>query len=140
MKRTTNDQQGSFQTDYFLTQLSNFTEAKFSLFEHAPANERRDRFRNHIERDEMPLTFCKMGINIPVKLEWCQTIGNEINFRSRPFLFNGIWVKVFGTMNSESLDGRVRFERFQREKKVEEEPIGLTDAEIAALRRDGLNI
>ncbi|CAO4361241.1 unnamed protein product [Caenorhabditis nigoni] len=137
MKRTTNDQQGSFQSDYFLTQLSNFTEAKFSLFEHAPANERRDRFRNHIERDEMPLTFCKMGINIPVKLEWCQTIGNEINFRSRPFLFNGIWVKVFGTMNSESLDGRVRFERFQQ---VEEEPIGLTDAEIAALRRDGLNI
>ncbi|PIC50855.1 hypothetical protein B9Z55_001593 [Caenorhabditis nigoni] len=115
MKRTTNDQQGSFQSDYFLTQLSNFTEAKFSLFEHAPANERRDRFRNHIERDEMPL----------------------INFRSRPFLFNGIWVKVFGTMNSESLDGRVRFERFQQ---VEEEPIGLTDAEIAALRRDGLNI
>lgn len=137
MKRTTTDQQSSFQTDYFLTQLSHFTEAKFSLFEHAPLSERRERFRVHVERDEMPLTFCKTGINIPVKLEWSQTNGNEISFRSRPLVFNGIWVKVIGAMNSESLEGRVRFERFQQ---VEEEPIGLTDAEIAALRRDGLPI
>ncbi|CAI2312573.1 unnamed protein product [Caenorhabditis sp. 36 PRJEB53466] len=137
MKRTTNDQQASFQSDYFLTQLSHFTEAKFSLFEHAPPAERRDRFRNHVEREEMPLTFCKMGINIPVKLEWSQTNGNEISFRSRPFVFNGIWVKVVGTMNTESLDGRVRFERSQQ---AEEEPSGLTEAEIAALRRDGLPI
>lgn len=76
----------------------------------------------------------------------------QISFRSRPLVFNGIWVKVIGAMNSESLEGRVRFERFQREKRdrvisetfvfpeVEEEPIGLTDAEIAALRRDGLPI
>ncbi|KAF1768564.1 hypothetical protein GCK72_000376 [Caenorhabditis remanei] len=97
-----------------------------------------------------------MGINIPVKLETSQTIGNEINFRSRPFVFNGIWVKVVGTMNTETLDGRVRFERFQRETRVprvisqltdikripevEEETIGLTEAEMAALRREGLNI
>uniref|UniRef100_A0A8R1I7Q1 Uncharacterized protein n=1 Tax=Caenorhabditis japonica TaxID=281687 RepID=A0A8R1I7Q1_CAEJA len=130
MKRTASDQQTSFQTDYFLNQLSHFTEAKFSLFEHAPPAERRDRFRNHVEREEMPL----------------------INFRSRPFVFNGIWVKVVGTMNSESLDGRVRFERTPREThsrfistqgivpEVDEDPIGLSDAEIAALRRDGLPI
>ncbi|EGT54206.1 hypothetical protein CAEBREN_02137 [Caenorhabditis brenneri] len=160
MKRTTTDQQTSFQTDYFLNQLSHFTEAKFSLFEHAPLNERRDRFRNHVEREEMPLTFCRMGINIPVKLEWYQTMGNEISFRSRPFVFNGIWVKVIGTMNSETLEGRVRFERFQRETKksgvhvilnnnstesvkipeMEEEPIGMTDEEIRMLREEGLNI
>lgn len=60
-------------------------------------------------------------------------------------------MKVVGTMNLETLDGRVRFERSQRENarvsselarfaEADEEPIGMSDTELAALRRDGLPI
>ncbi|CAB3407402.1 unnamed protein product [Caenorhabditis bovis] len=138
MRRVVADQSAAFQSDHFLARLANYTDARFALFEHAPAAERRQRFRALIQQHKLPLTFIETGVNVPLVLETHQDDGIEIAFRSAAFIFNGVWVRVIGTMSLNSLEGPVRFEMDTGEHG--DEVAYLTETELQILRDRGLSV
>ncbi|CAI5439923.1 unnamed protein product [Caenorhabditis angaria] len=137
MRRVVADQTANFQSDHFLAQLAHFSEAKFTLFEHAPIGERRQRFRNLVQQQKMTLTFSRTGITIPIQLEFSEELQNELNFRSLPLIFNGVWVKIRGAIGFDTLEGRVQFEKID---EPPEELEFLSDSQLQQLRSQGLPI
>ncbi|ETN73693.1 hypothetical protein NECAME_00782 [Necator americanus] len=76
-----------FRSDEFLVQLAQPSTVRFSPFEHAPVEERRERFREAIAQRKLAL----------------------VDFESFPFLFNGVLCTARGHMDSNLLTGRVQF-------------------------------
>ncbi|KJH45338.1 hypothetical protein DICVIV_08614 [Dictyocaulus viviparus] len=106
-----------FRTDEFLVLLAQPTNVRFSLFEHAPPVERREKFQEAIAQRKLALTFVEMGVNLALDISTSTSSATKIDFESFPFLFNGVLCTARGHMDSYLLTGRVQF-RFCEDSNI----------------------
>ncbi|PIO75097.1 hypothetical protein TELCIR_02876 [Teladorsagia circumcincta] len=66
-----------FQSDEFLVQLAQQSNVRFSQSEHAPVEERREKFREAIAQRKLPLTFTDAGVNLSLDISTSNTSGNK---------------------------------------------------------------
>ncbi|XGW22679.1 hypothetical protein V3C99_005132 [Haemonchus contortus] len=127
-----------FQSDEFLVQLAQQSNVKFSLSEHAPVEERRERFREAIAQRKLPLTFTDAGVNLSLEIASSTTSGNKIDFESLPFLFNGVLCTARGSMDSHLLTGTVRFRLCEESNTSRDGAESWTPEQVETLRTMGL--
>ncbi|WKX91163.1 hypothetical protein Q1695_009754 [Nippostrongylus brasiliensis] len=127
-----------FQSDEFLVQLAQQCNVRFSPFEHAPPDERRERFREAIAQRRLALTFTEAGVNLSLEISSSATSGNKVDFESYPFIFNGVLCTARGHMDSHLLTGSVRFRLCEEPNTVRDGNESWTAEQIENLRAMGL--
>ncbi|KAK5968558.1 hypothetical protein GCK32_013433 [Trichostrongylus colubriformis] len=127
-----------FQSDEFLVQLAQQSNVRFSPSEHAPAEERREKFREAITQRKLPLTFTDAGVNLSLDISTSTTSGNKVDFESVPFLFNGVLCTARGSMDSHLLTGTVRFRLCEERNTVRDGNESWTPDQVETLRAMGL--
>ncbi|CAJ0592518.1 unnamed protein product [Cylicocyclus nassatus] len=127
-----------FRSDEFLVQLAQPSNVRFSPFEHAPPEERREKFREAVTQRKLALTFVETGVNLSLDISTSTTSGNKIDFESLPFLFNGVLCTARGHMDSHSLTGRVQFRLSEETNTTRDGNEAWTTDQINNLRSLGL--
>ncbi|CAI4229974.1 unnamed protein product [Auanema sp. JU1783] len=135
------DQQGTFESEHFLSVLKNKSKIRYMLFEHARIEERRSSFREDIEKREISITFEDVGINTPgVSLSKVTETQNEIHFESNPLIFSGVSVVINGHISLEDLTGYVKMDLSGDSPELADSMYALSEDEKNFLRTRGLPI
>ncbi|KAL6729706.1 hypothetical protein Aduo_000739 [Ancylostoma duodenale] len=127
-----------FRSDEFLVQLAQPSSVKFSPFEHAPLDERREKFREAMAQRKLALTFIETGVNLSLDISTSTTAGNKIDFESFPFLFNGVLCTARGHIDSHQLTGRVQFRLSEESNTARDGNEAWSAEQINNLRAMGL--
>ncbi|RCN53232.1 hypothetical protein ANCCAN_00791 [Ancylostoma caninum] len=105
-----------FRSDEFLVLLAQPSSVRFSPFEHAPLEERREKFREAMAQRKLAL----------------------IDFQSFPFLFNGVLCTAQGHIDSHLLTGRVQFRLSEESNTARDGNEAWSAEQINTLRAMGL--
>uniref|UniRef100_A0A1I7XHR8 Peptide chain release factor 3 n=1 Tax=Heterorhabditis bacteriophora TaxID=37862 RepID=A0A1I7XHR8_HETBA len=76
------EQRTTFRNDEFISQMAQFSNVRFTPFEHAPMDERRQHFKEALGHRRIAL----------------------VDLESEPFIFNGVMVRATGYMSAWNQD------------------------------------